>query len=148
MDKTPNPTILLVGQTTISCQEIRKALRKAKLEHKIIKTAGLEKVRALLKKEKGITVVLCCEKDLLDGTTWREVLEHALTTEFRPSVIVCSRLADERLWAEALNLGAYDVLRSEPLVHDELVRVIGSAHRFCPQNGVSRGKTKSAWPTS
>ncbi len=139
--------MLLVGQTTISCQEIRKALRKGKLKHKIVKTAGLEKVKALLKREKGITVVLCCEQDLRDGTTWREVLEHAKTTESRPSVIVCSRLADERLWAEALNLGAHDVLRSEPVVHDELARVIGSAHRFCPQNGVSRSKTKSAWPT-
>lgn len=34
-----------------------------------------------------------------------------------------SRLADESLWAEVLNLGGYDVLPT-PLVEDEVTRVV------------------------
>jgi len=37
--------------------------------------------------------------------------------------IVSSRLADERLWAEVLNLGAFDLLLGSPFVAEEVVRV-------------------------
>jgi len=43
-----------------------------------------------------------------------------------PFVIVTSRLADERFWVEALNLGAYDVLAT-PLDTTEVTRVVSSA---------------------
>jgi FixJ family two-component response regulator len=41
-------------------------------------------------------------------------------------LIVTSRLADEHLWAEALNLGAYDVL-AKPFDQEEVIRVLSSA---------------------
>jgi CheY-like chemotaxis protein len=41
-------------------------------------------------------------------------------------LIVASRTADEYLWAEALNLGAYDVL-SKPYRPAEVVRVLSMA---------------------
>jgi FixJ family two-component response regulator len=41
-------------------------------------------------------------------------------------LIVASRLADERLWAEALNLGAWDVL-AKPFNHIEVIRSVKSA---------------------
>ena len=44
----------------------------------------------------------------------------------RLRLIVTSRLADDRLWAEALNLGAYDVL-AKPFERMELVRSVSSA---------------------
>ena len=37
-----------------------------------------------------------------------------------------SRLADDRLWSEALNLGAYDVL-AKPYDPDEVLRVLDLA---------------------
>ena len=43
-----------------------------------------------------------------------------------PLLIVTSRLADERLWAEALSLGAYDVL-AKPFDPEEVVRIVGFA---------------------
>ena len=43
-----------------------------------------------------------------------------------PFLIVASRLADERLWAEALNLGAYDVL-AKPFDSTEVTRIVGMA---------------------
>ena len=69
--------------------------------------------------------VLLCERDLLAGT-WIEVLEHVQTLPNRPSLIVASRLADDRLWSEALNLGAWDVL-AKPFDRTELIRSVKSA---------------------
>jgi len=43
-----------------------------------------------------------------------------------PLLIVSSRLADERLWAEALNLGAWDVL-AKPFDKREVIRAVTSA---------------------
>jgi hypothetical protein len=49
----------------------------------------------------------------------------ALVGSSPPSFIVTSRLADERLWVEALNVGAYDVL-VKPFDVAELKRVFSS----------------------
>ena len=45
----------------------------------------------------------------LPDCSWNEVLEAADQTEGQPSAIVSSRLADERLWAEVLNTGGFDL---------------------------------------
>lgn len=41
-------------------------------------------------------------------------------------MIVASRLADERLWAEVLNVGGYDLL-VKPFEKDEVAWVVGLA---------------------
>lgn len=71
--------------------------------------------------------VVVCEQDLLPGS-WKDVLDQVTILPDPPSFIVTSRLADERLWAEALNLGAYDVL-AKPFHHTEAVRVFSGAWR-------------------
>ena len=67
------------------------------------------------------------ERDLAPGS-WRDILENILLLPDPPVLIVTSRLADEYLWAEALNLGAYDML-AKPFDASEVVRVLGSAWR-------------------
>jgi len=69
--------------------------------------------------------IAICERDLRPGD-WQEFLEHAAFMPHLPLVIVTSRLADERLWAEALNLGAWDVL-AKPFDRIEVIRVVESA---------------------
>jgi DNA-binding response OmpR family regulator len=69
--------------------------------------------------------IVVCESELFPGT-WREVLEQLSLLPDPPLLIVTSRLADERLWAEALNLGAYDVL-TKPFNAPEVIRVLNSA---------------------
>jgi DNA-binding NtrC family response regulator len=69
--------------------------------------------------------VLLCEKQLLDAT-WKEVLAALSHLADRPVLIVASRLADESFWAEALNLGAYDVLM-KPFDATEVFRVVSLA---------------------
>lgn len=71
--------------------------------------------------------VLVCERDQMDGT-WRDLLETASSLPQPPNVIVCSRLADESLWAEVLNLGGYDVL-IKPFEPEEVARVVEGARR-------------------
>ena len=78
----------------------------------------------LMLRENPIAIVLS-ECDLVPGT-WKDVLAETLNLSDPPLLIVASRLADEYLWAEALNLGAYDVL-AKPFDADEVVRVLRSA---------------------
>jgi len=53
--------------------------------------------------------VVISEENLPDGT-WRNLLAHDASLPNPRKLIVASHFADDRLWAEALNLGAYDVL--------------------------------------
>ena len=71
--------------------------------------------------------VVVCERDLTPGS-WKDVLDQGTILPDPPCLIVTSRLADERLWAEALNLGAYDVL-IKPFDRTEAMRVVGAAWR-------------------
>jgi len=69
--------------------------------------------------------VAICDSDLAPGT-WREMLGHLAHLPDPPLLIVTSRLADERLWAEALNLGAWDVL-AKPFDPNEVIRIVSVA---------------------
>jgi DNA-binding NtrC family response regulator len=79
--------------------------------------------------KEGLQIVVC-EKDL-GAASWREMLDQVRQQTDPPALIVASRMADEYLWAEALNLGAYDVLAA-PFEPAEVMRVLSSAclHRI------------------
>ena len=76
--------------------------------------------------------LLICDERLEDGD-WRAILDAAMKVDCPPRTIVTSRLADERFWAEVLNLGGYDVL-AKPFDASEVVRVVGTALEGCGQN--------------
>jgi DNA-binding NtrC family response regulator len=83
--------------------------------------------------KQGRISIVICEYDLSPGS-WRELLEFMEGLPAPPPLIVTSRIADERMWAEVLNLGGYDVL-ARPLNSEEVIRTITSAwslwqHRF------------------
>jgi len=84
-------------------------------------------VSALALLQQHEIVVVVCEQDLQPGT-WKDVLEKINGISNAPSLIVTSRLADWHLWAEALNLGAWDVL-AKPFDLSEVIRSIQSASR-------------------
>jgi DNA-binding NtrC family response regulator len=60
--------------------------------------------------------------------SWREFLKQGPLAgkSSRPLVIVLSRFADDRMHAEIVNLGAYDLL-PRPLMTDDLVWAVQSA---------------------
>jgi DNA-binding response OmpR family regulator len=66
--------------------------------------------------------VVFCERSLPDGE-WKDILERISGLGDPPRFAVISRLADERLWFEVLDLGGYDVL-SKPLVEEEVRNVL------------------------
>ena len=78
---------------------------------------------ALLRRHE-ISVVLC-ERDL-GPRTWIDILENTTHQTHPPCLIVTSRLADEGLWAEALNLGAWDVL-AKPFDRSEVLHSVAQA---------------------
>lgn len=80
---------------------------------------------ALRRAESPAVRVVLCERDLPDGN-WKSVFEQVRDLVHAPRFIVVSRLADERLWAEVLNLGGYDVLAT-PLIREEVSRVLSYA---------------------
>jgi DNA-binding NarL/FixJ family response regulator len=123
-------SVLLIGHAT-RCQELREVLVESSIDHLLAEAKGFAEARQHL--ERQLISVILCPLDLHDGT-WQSLLEHTqMQASGKPSVIVYGRLADERLWAEVLNLGGHDVLQSEPVVPDELKRAVMSAHRNCPQ---------------
>ena len=69
--------------------------------------------------------VIVSERDLPDGD-WKDILELTSVQKEPPIVIVTSRLADDYLWAEVLNLGGYDVL-AKPFDRNEVHRTISLA---------------------
>ena len=76
----------------------------------------------------------------LFGYVGRDVGANSLLPD-PPLLIVTSRLADERLWAEALNLGAWDVL-AKPFEADEVIRIVSIAgQHWQDRHGVYNSRT-------
>ena len=96
--------ILLRKARAISAASCRKALRQLR--------------------QTPVPVVLC-DRDLPDGS-WLDILGQADRAPSRPLVIVASRLADERLWSEVLNLGAFDLI-AKPFSASDVLHVLSAA---------------------
>lgn len=76
--------------------------------------------------------VILTEAALPDGK-WQDALHLARKCPREPEVIVTDPQADARFWAEALNLGAYDLL-AQPFYEPEVRRIL--------YNACSRGSQK------
>ena len=72
----------------------------------------------------GIAVVFW-DCDLPDGT-WVNLLTLLAESADAPLLIVASRLADERLWAEVVNLGGFDVI-AKPFEPGDVEHVVRTA---------------------
>lgn len=92
-------------------------------EWKLMSTATIESALESLRVNR--IPVLFCNSDVRPGL-WQETLDRVLSLPEPPFLVVTSRLADDRLWAEALNLGAYDVL-AKPFDKTEVNRIVRSA---------------------
>lgn len=74
----------------------------------------------------GVRVVIADAN--LPGWSWQHIHRDLLRLPVPPELVVTSRMADEHLWAEVLNLGGYDVL-ARPFDREEVERVIAAASR-------------------
>ena len=79
-----------------------------------------------------ISVVVCDHE--LPPHSWKDLLLEVAALPRPPLIIVTSLHADDYLWAEALNLGAYDVLR-KPYDAAEVRRTLSLAVLHWQWNG-------------
>ena len=86
---------------------------------KVHRAASVASALAQLQHVRPMPLVVC-ERDLFQAA-WQDLLMQTRLLPERPFFIVTSRSADDHLWAEALNLGAYDVL-TKPFEIVELIR--------------------------
>ena len=87
-------------------------------------------------RDRPVPVVLC-DRDVLPEA-WKELLAEFAHLPEPPSLIVTSRLADDYLWAEALNLGAYDVL-ARPFDSAEVIRSVSLARMHWASGFLTEG---------
>jgi DNA-binding response OmpR family regulator len=90
----------------------------------LLSAGTVQEALALLSGEPVAVVI--CERDLPDGC-WKDLLLRPSPAQ-APHLIVISRLADERLWAEVMNMGGFDVI-AKPLHEREVAWVMESAWR-------------------
>jgi len=75
------------------------------------------------------TAAIVCERSFPDGRGWKDLLAVLHDMINPPALIVADRLADDRLWAEVLNLGAYDLL-AKPFDTKEVLYSVSAACRW------------------
>ena len=137
----PGPTVLIIS--SVEEDHIRLLQILGDCEAYPVRTC--QQGLAILR-ERAISIVIC-ERDLSDGT-WKDILLGLDALCDRPLLIVTSRIADDHLWVEVLNLGGYDVL-SKPLERNEVARIIDSAwrnwtHRQCQRTRVMKAASAGA----
>ena len=111
-------SILTVSSFDEDHRATEAILRRSKWDHHTARTIA-EALR--LMRSADVSVILC-ERDLPDGS-WKDLLTAVADPELAPRLILISALADECLWAEALNLGAYDLL-AQPFYEPEVRRIL------------------------
>ena len=87
-----------------------------------------------LRDDPAINLVLT-DLGLPDGT-WSDVLNLAGKSQSGASVVVCTRVDDERLWTSVLEAGGFDVL-VEPWEQGEISRVVSAAIKAPSRPGQS-----------
>ncbi len=83
--------------------------------------------------------VVISEGRLPDGRTWKDLLGELQELPNPRPLIVADRLADDRLWAEVLNLGGYDLLM-KPFNTREVLHAVTTASHFGSNITVVRAK--------
>ena len=66
---------------------------------------------------RGATPLILCERDLPDGN-WKLLFQQTERLPRPPRFIISSRLANDHLWVEVLNLGGQDVLQTPFVAHE------------------------------
>jgi DNA-binding response OmpR family regulator len=115
--------VLLVS----SAPEDRAALARLLVSHSYPRywTSSVAEAADWLRRRSARVVI--CDEQLSDGH-WQDLWEILRRAPVPPVFIVSAYWADERLWAEVLNMGAYDVL-AKPYRSGEVARVLDQASR-------------------
>ncbi|HWR51863.1 MAG TPA: response regulator [Bryobacteraceae bacterium] len=116
-----NRRVLYLTSSRELATEVARSAQRGALE--VDHAPGLAHALALLRRHPYAAILTDAS---LGDATWRDVLAHTRRAGLRCAVIVADRLADEELWAEVLDAGAYDLL-AQPFDAGELRRVLDHA---------------------
>ena len=118
----PEPIpLLLAGLAREDCEAVERFARDAGWRITAVPTSA----QAIRFARNGTVPVILAERDTRSGG-WRFLLERTLELPCPPRLIVSSRLSDESLWAEVLDRGGFDVVRT-PFHQRELSAVVRNA---------------------
>jgi CheY-like chemotaxis protein len=120
-DFAPDVEIVSVSPS----DEDHDALERCLVRPWILRRAFRPEDGLALLRRRHRTPAVICERDLRPRA-WKVMLRELSSLPNPPLLIVSSLYADAQLWAEALNLGAYDVL-AKPLDGSEVARALHSA---------------------
>jgi DNA-binding NtrC family response regulator len=119
----PPITAILVSQSPDDVRAMEEIFGGAGWLLKTVRAMG----QAVVCAGSGAVPVIVVEAAAADGR-WEVLLERTADLPCPPRLIVYSRLADERLWAEVLNLGGFDVI-STPFEAHEVRHCVAHALR-------------------
>jgi DNA-binding response OmpR family regulator len=119
--------VLIVTPFQEDYQDLRRILDASTECHWRVRFAPTCQEAWLALHQEQVDAVIA-ECDFPDGLSWKELLEEIQNMGGFQPLIVASRVADERLWAEVLNLGVYDLL-IKPFDGEETLRVLAMAMR-------------------
>ena len=125
-------TVLFVSPYREDAQRLSQMLSQLPLvlDH----VPDLQHARAKLRQ--GRYGVILTEAGLPDGS-WLDILSLARGMASGAEVIVTDAHADARFWAEALDLGAYDLL-AQPFYESEVRRILYNAcSRIVPKHATA-----------
>jgi DNA-binding response OmpR family regulator len=131
-------SVLVASPFVEDFEAFRLAFRAFGLDWRLLTARDCREAWRLLHRESVDVVV--AEAEFPDGIAWRDLIHEIAEMHGCQAVVVASRLADDNLWAEVLNLGGYDLL-AKPFDREELVRVIAMAARHSAQK-----RTRSEQP--
>jgi DNA-binding response OmpR family regulator len=123
-------SVLVASPSAADLDEFRFVRREFGLDWRLLAARDCREAWTVLHREHVDVVVV--EAQFPDGFTWRELLDEIQNMRGGQAVVVTSRLADEKLWVEALEQGGFDVL-ARPFDRGELVRAITGAARHSEQ---------------
>lgn len=120
ISRSSSTGVLVVSSIHEDHEALRRILRRT---HRTYHAGSCRQAMEHLSRG-GIAVVLC-DYNLPDGS-WRDLLNLISPDINPPLLVVTARLADERLWAEVLNAGGFDVL-AKPFEAREVKDVVQTA---------------------
>jgi DNA-binding NtrC family response regulator len=95
--------IAFVSKSEADCRTLREVA--GRVSQSVVSCADMQEARRAIRWHAPKIVV--CETQVRESGNWQELLEEAQAAQ--SLMLVVSRHADERLWAEVLNLGGFDV---------------------------------------
>src|SRR5579884_1021582 len=113
--------LLAVFHSEQDCAELDRILGSAWVVS--FRSSPDEATRAL---RSGAADVVLTDSTFAEGRSWKDLLHALQAMTNPPPLVVADTVADERMWAEVLNLGGFDLL-ARPLEYEETHHVLEMA---------------------